>query len=72
MRRFSCAVAPRLAPSSLPVVDQRVQLQPGGRPRHTVRECLPDLAGASLRALQEEAQVAAMSCAPSETSQITS
>jgi hypothetical protein len=42
-------------------VGRRVQLQPGGRPRRAGREGLPDLAGAALRALQEEAQAAGTS-----------
>lgn len=42
-------------------VGRRVQLHPGGRPRRAGREGLPDLAGAALRALQEEAQAAGTS-----------
>lgn len=39
-------------------VDRRVHLQRAGRPRRAGWQGLPDLAGAALRALQEEAQAA--------------
>jgi hypothetical protein len=42
-------------------VGRGVRLQRAGRPRRAGRQGLPDLAGAALRALQEEAQAAGTS-----------